>query len=237
MATIEPTTGAQTSAINQSSGYTGLGAAEFAALAMHEKTLSSAITLSLLGLDDETIDTLLAPISILYGRSSLAARGLMSVDGDAIEPAEIGRLVAHATANATCWMNITLATGEGLPDAMLVADAPSGTLVIVRRALLTFQVAATTLSEGRTGFVWDALERHLAAFDDGIVVVGSAFPDGSASKQLIVRMSGDGEDNFEIALTDDLDDEPADAVTVVTEDELDAVLSAVLRGPGEVGAV
>lgn len=216
---------------NREAGYVGLGAAEFVALAMHENTSSSALTLSMLDLGDDALEALLTPIGKLYGRSSLAARGLLDVDGESIEPAGIGRLVAHATANATSWITFALVDDEGASDSLLVIDAPSGALIVVRRALMTFQVAAADLSEGVVALVWEVLERHLAETEAGTVVVGAAFPDGSTSKLALLRLDPDRDDHFTVAITDDLDETPADAVVVLDEDELEVFLETLLRGP------
>lgn len=233
---MSATTAESTSDTNRDAGYTGLGAAEFVTLAMHENTPASALTLAMLDVADDALEALLTPIGRLYGHSSLAARGLLVTDGDTVEPHGIARLVAHATANARSWTTFALVDDEGRSDSLLVIDAPSGALLVVRRALMTFQVAPADLAEGTTAFVWEVLERHLAQTEAGTVVVGAAFPDGSASKLALVRLEPGRDDQFTVAVTDDLDDRPADAVMVLDEDELDAMLSALLRGPTTTGS-
>ncbi|GGA73137.1 hypothetical protein GCM10011490_24950 [Pseudoclavibacter endophyticus] len=234
--TTPETIAERTSQINRDANYTGLGVAEFVALVMHENTAGSGVTASLLGLDDEA---LFEPAPLMYGRASLFARGLLETgDGETIEPAGVGRLVAHAAANASRWVSLLLFTPTGGQDAVFLIQAPSGALLVVPRALMSFQVAPANLADGLTGVVWDIIERHLHAVEDATVVIGAVFPDGSASKLVLVREDRDADaaagTAFVVAITEDLDDEPADAVTVLTEDELDAVLNAALRGPDDV---
>ncbi|MGO2111850.1 MAG: hypothetical protein ACTH31_09570, partial [Pseudoclavibacter sp.] len=217
---------------NLDAGYTGLGVAEFVALAMHENTGSSGITVSILGVDDPGM---LEPAPLLYGRASLVARGLLvSEDGETVVPDGIGRLVAHAAGNATRWVSLLLFTPDGGQDAIFVVEAPAGAMLVVPRALFSYQVAPANLEDGLTGLVWDILERHLHSVPGGAVAIGAAFPDGSASKLVLVRedngADAGGDESFVVAVTDDLDDQPADAVSVLSEDELVVIIAAALRG-------
>lgn len=223
-------------AVNRAAGYTGLGVAEFAALALHEQRDGAVATLTMLGLADAAMAD---EITLALGRSGLVARGLMSFDGEGVEPAGIGRLVAHACANATMWLSVVTIGGVGALDGLLVAIAPEGGLVLVRRALGSLQAAPADLEDGAAGLVLDMLEAHLAAEPAGSLGVTPTRADGTTLPTLLIRHARDGDaidaTRFEVATGHDLDTRPAESVEVVDEAGLDGLVLRAVQGDADAG--
>lgn len=214
--------------------FTGLGVAEFVALAMHEGRPGSAVTLAQLGIADPALT---ARAVHAYGRTTLLARALLRMsDATSIEPAGIGRLVAHAAANADAWLTVALLGLDAPVDGFVVVRAPAGAMIVVRRALLSFQVAAADLRHGLGGLVWEALDRHFEIEPRGGVVVEAQHlrGDGRVERRrpLTIRQSvepGDGGgDLYDVVAGHDLT-EPGEPIgDRLTDEELDDVLSAEL---------
>lgn len=221
------------SAANADAGYVGLGITEFVALAMHENRPASAYTLGLLELADAS---LVEPTVLAYGRSSLVARGLMTMpDADSIEPAGIGRLVASAAANATRWLTIGSFLADTAIDGVLIAVAPAGSLAVVRRPLLSMAVAP---AEGDTlvDIAVDALERQFSSYPDSAISFRAATMASGSGRTVLVRHARDAdggldESRFEIAIGVELDERGADRQATVDDEGLESLLAEYLDLP------
>lgn len=223
---------------NRDAGYTGLGIAEFAALVLHENRAQSGVTLLLLDVADETM---FDEQMIALGRSSLAARGIIEViDEQSFVPVGIGSHVVHATAHTTMWMSVSLLSDTAPSDGMVIALAPKAGLIIVRRALASFQVAPTVATETPVDMVWGILEGHLAGDPLGTVSVTPAFMDGSEAHTILIRHPRVDEQAdttaFEVALVIEGDEGSEEPVTEVhspiSEEDLDALLARELHVEG-----